>query len=162
MNQALAQAKPDLQDGHFMFFVGDSMLTEHGYRPSIVVEGVRGHFPNGGGDTEPWYWGHDLAGAKKIARDRNARMGLSPEDEARILLSSMRGAPAGRSPDEPAAICECDNCLWTGHTDELRPIQDLAERVTPGGIVPAGECPECGALAYLSEGPDPKGEQPET
>lgn len=161
MNEALERANPELVDGHFMFHVDETMHTKDGYRPSIVVEGERGHFPNGGGDTEPWYWGHDLAVAQKIARDRNAAMGLSVKDQDRILMSSMRGSLAAPSPDEPTALCECDNCLWTGHTDELRPIQDLAERVTPGGIKPAGECPECGALAYLSQRPDDEGEQTE-
>lgn len=46
----------------------------------------------------------------------------------------------------------CDNC---GHetTDgrlkvRLEDIPDLAKRLDPGGVVPAGECPKCGALAY--------------
>ncbi|MCV7247671.1 hypothetical protein H7J07_05460 [Mycobacterium koreense] len=29
------------------------------------------------------------------------------------------------------------------------PIPDLDERLEPGGVVPAGECPSCGALAYV-------------
>jgi hypothetical protein len=45
-------------------------------------------------------------------------------------------------------ICECDNCTWTGRDNETAEIQSYYERVTPGGIAPAGECPECGALAY--------------
>jgi hypothetical protein len=28
-------------------------------------------------------------------------------------------------------------------------IADIQERLDPGGVVPAGQCPECGALAYL-------------
>ena len=47
---------------------------------------------------------------------------------------------------------QCDNCNWRG-TDEqlglpLSEIRHLAERLDPGGIVPAGECPECGCLAH--------------
>lgn len=49
--------------------------------------------------------------------------------------------------------CTCDNCGWTGHTGELRcdltTTPDLNVRLTPGSIVPAGECPECGCFAYL-------------
>jgi hypothetical protein len=48
---------------------------------------------------------------------------------------------------------QCDNCgrVWT--FDQLDGISDLGERVSPGGEVPAGECPDpdetCGgALCY--------------
>lgn len=51
-------------------------------------------------------------------------------------------------------VNRCDNCgkIWT--SEEIRePIRDLAQRVDPGGVVPAGECkgPECGALCYPVE-----------
>ena len=45
----------------------------------------------------------------------------------------------------------CDNCRLYSGEDELDPIQDLEQRLTPGGVVPAGQCPHCGALAYLVE-----------
>ncbi len=50
-------------------------------------------------------------------------------------------------------IFECDNCEWQGTEEELgatlHQIHHLAERLDVGGIVPGGECPDCGALAYL-------------
>lgn len=49
------------------------------------------------------------------------------------------------------ALCEkyaCGNCEWLGGDDALNDITDLSERVAPGEPMPAGECPECGALAY--------------
>lgn len=98
MNKPLEDAMPLLEDGHFMFYVDDTMHEESGFRPSIVVEGTPGHFPNGGGDTEPWYWGHDLARAQQIAHEKNAAMGVTPEDEDRILMSSMRPEPADVEP----------------------------------------------------------------
>lgn len=42
----------------------------------------------------------------------------------------------------------CDNCGHTCAAAELNPINDLLERIEPGGTVPSGECPQCGALAY--------------
>jgi len=47
----------------------------------------------------------------------------------------------------------CDNCGQRyDHEDQLKhvfpDIPDLAQRLEPGGVVPAGECPACGALAY--------------
>lgn len=51
--------------------------------------------------------------------------------------------------------CECGNCDWTGPEEKLGcefdNIPDLWQRIEPGGTVPAGECPECGALAYCQE-----------
>lgn len=47
----------------------------------------------------------------------------------------------------------CDNCgrefADAGALKRVFPdIPDLLGRIEPGGIVPAGECPECGALVY--------------
>ena len=49
--------------------------------------------------------------------------------------------------------CHCGNCNWTGDEAELATPLDLTPglniRLDAGATVPAGECPECGALAYL-------------
>lgn len=42
----------------------------------------------------------------------------------------------------------CGNCLWIGRESECNPITDVTERVMPGEIMPAGECPECGAVTH--------------
>jgi len=42
----------------------------------------------------------------------------------------------------------CDNCQSGWRRDQLRPIRDMEQRLTAGGEVPAGECPDCGSLAY--------------
>ena len=51
------------------------------------------------------------------------------------------------------AQCTCDNCNWTGDEADLRfditDCPDLNDRLEPGSVVPAGECPECGSFAYL-------------
>ena len=44
--------------------------------------------------------------------------------------------------------CECDNCGMRCAEEDLKPIEHLSMRVDPGGVVPAGECPDCGALSY--------------
>jgi hypothetical protein len=47
-------------------------------------------------------------------------------------------------------ICQCANCDWTG--EDVRPIKHYSERVDPDDDAePAGECPECGCLAYEVE-----------
>jgi hypothetical protein len=48
------------------------------------------------------------------------------------------------------ATVECDNCDWEGIGADLDMVSDIQERITPGFLVPAGECPDCGGLAYLT------------
>ena len=43
---------------------------------------------------------------------------------------------------------ECDNCGKEFSWKNLKPIRDLTGRLDAGGIVPTGECPDCGALCY--------------
>ena len=62
--------------------------------------------------------------------------------------------------DEPQTdddrLCSCNDsgCGWSGPVKELGcqfdEITDFFTRVSPGEIVPVGECPECGALAHLT------------
>jgi len=45
----------------------------------------------------------------------------------------------------------CDDCGWVGGRSEVTwPPKDLADRLDPGGVVPAGDCPDCGAFTYLA------------
>lgn len=48
-------------------------------------------------------------------------------------------------------LAECDDCGETWRVDDLDDIERYHERVSSGSTVPAGECPECGALCYLLE-----------
>jgi len=52
----------------------------------------------------------------------------------------------------------CNNCEWKGTVSQLGTemfeTRDLASRLEPGEEVPAGECPECGALCYLEDPPE--------
>lgn len=46
---------------------------------------------------------------------------------------------------------KCDDCgkVWSEDVvKSLAEIDRLWDRIDPGGVVPAGECPECGALCY--------------
>lgn len=42
----------------------------------------------------------------------------------------------------------CDNCSWSGAEPVPVDLGKLGERIEPGGVVPSGECPQCGALCY--------------
>jgi len=46
-------------------------------------------------------------------------------------------------------IAQCDNCRQRWTEAQLKDAKDIEERLEPGGEVPAGECPGCGALCYL-------------
>lgn len=48
-----------------------------------------------------------------------------------------------------AGQCACDCCDWHGDASDLDQVENLEERLDPGGVVPAGQCPACAALAYL-------------
>jgi hypothetical protein len=55
---------------------------------------------------------------------------------------------------ETTPLVACENCDWRGQPDDLQPVCDLLERVAPGEPMPAGQCPDCGALAhYLDDTP---------
>jgi len=49
-----------------------------------------------------------------------------------------------------ADTARCDNCGPVWALDALDPVHDVWSRVEPGGVIPAGDCPDpdCGALCY--------------
>lgn len=63
-----------------------------GYVPSLVIENQRGHWPmlGRGNHSSPWVWGKTLGEAEDVCRSVNAERGISPEDEMKIVASSMR------------------------------------------------------------------------
>lgn len=71
-----------------------------GYVPVMITEGEPGYSPMRGIGplAAPWYWGHDLAVAKRIADEANAELGLSHEQALKIVLSSM----AAQTPPAPS------------------------------------------------------------
>lgn len=54
----------------------------------------------------------------------------------------------------PEAPCSCQDCDWQGPASALQLVASIEERISAGEIVPAGECPACGALAHL-DAPEP-------
>ena len=47
----------------------------------------------------------------------------------------------------------CQDCGWTGPVEDTKEFRHLYERVHPGDVMPAGDCPEegCGGAAMLDE-----------
>ena len=54
----------------------------------------------------------------------------------------------------------CQNCAWTGPADLCDPFVDAWERVHPGDVMPAGECPLCRASAMLDQMPPSASKEP--
>lgn len=51
----------------------------------------------------------------------------------------------------------CGNCEWRGDQDEAEPYRDFWSRVSPGEVMPAGDCPKCGAFVHLVDAIEPAG-----
>ncbi|GMU20576.1 MAG: hypothetical protein AMXMBFR13_06730 [Phycisphaerae bacterium] len=62
--------------------------------------------------------------------------------EVADLLERLGGKPDGN------VQSQCDNCGHVWQQNELKEAKDLGQRVDPGGPIPSGECPGCGALCY--------------
>lgn len=58
--------------------------------------------------------------------------------------------------DDDARPVECQDCGWRGKAGDTHAINDIFERVAPGETMPAGECPECHALAHLDHRDKPR------
>jgi len=87
----------------FCYFIPvDAHVEGHGFRPSVVFENVKGHFPNGDWPYEgkadqkmPWFWGHTFEEAQEAANAMNEKLGLNELEVFKIVTSSMaRQKPA--------------------------------------------------------------------
>ena len=85
-----------MSDRTCYFIPVDSYVEGEGFRVSVVTENQPGHRPTGTwpytgapGETRPYFWGHDYKEAQTIAQQQNEKMGISPDDATRIVLSSM-------------------------------------------------------------------------
>lgn len=57
----------------------------------------------------------------------------------------------------PELLHECQNCRDLFRDDAIVPIgevKDLLQRVTPGEVMPSGECKKCGSLTHIFTRPD--------
>jgi hypothetical protein len=69
-------------------------------------------------------------------------------------LSSLKLAIDHYVPVDLCGQSECGNCGEVWKDEDIKPLIDvhhLWERISPGEIVPSGECPDCGALCHSTE-----------
>jgi hypothetical protein len=74
----------------------DGFIKGYGYRVSFVEEGTAGHMPTGdwpytGAPSQkmPWFWGENLEVARQLAKEYNAKLGVSEEDAFKIVAQSI-------------------------------------------------------------------------
>jgi transcription elongation factor Elf1 len=82
-----------------------------------------------------------------------AMEGIKELHDVKALLNAMnaiRGQLALVFEQIPTDVylARCDNCGAVYDEEDLEVVKDLNMRVDTGGEVPAGQCPDCGALAY--------------
>lgn len=82
----------------------EGFVEGHGWRVSIVIADEPGHYPTGNwpcdysqGHKMPWFWGQTLDEAKETAERENLeRLGLTPADAFKIVMSSMAAKESSR------------------------------------------------------------------
>jgi hypothetical protein len=87
-----------LDERRWAYFIPtDAFVKGRGFRVSIVIEGVSGHFPTGDLESlatkpdhkEPWFWGMTYAEAEQEAAEQNAKLGHDEKAIWQIVASSM-------------------------------------------------------------------------
>lgn len=71
------------------------------------------------------------------------------------LWDDTKGQPPPMSKTETPTskadpFCQCDNCGAVRRSSNLVMIRDFWSRTEPGGIIPHGDCPDCGAFCYVA------------
>jgi hypothetical protein len=108
-------------------------------------------------ETMQWLLGHAMTTLKtEVGRanldDADARERIEKCEEIAEALKVSGGDGHWRDMmiqlGEFVQDQECDNCGMSWSKNQLKDIRDYNVRVSPGEIVPSGECPECGALCH--------------
>ena len=51
---------------------------------------------------------------------------------------------------DETVFVRCESCGVVMDMQDVRAIENLLQRVSPGEIVPYGQCPDCGCLCHLA------------
>jgi hypothetical protein len=91
-----------------------------------------------------------LAAYEAGALLQDAFPNLPAEDREFIKTGVTKGEWDAMFPPEDKHRCDnCENEHGDEDLDETYPdIADLGQRTEPGGTIPSGTCPDCGALCY--------------
>ncbi len=83
----------------------EAFVEGRGWRVSIVIEGVKGHYPTGdlnfgkSSHVEPWFWGDgSYEDAEQFCAEQNQKLELDVSDVWAIVMSTMGGDGRKSSP----------------------------------------------------------------
>jgi hypothetical protein len=83
----------------------------------------------------------------KTANERAKEKAVFPSETVTEARAGLIPSPETDALNVANNVCQ--NCLKTFREDQLAEItHGFWERVSPGEIIPSGECPECGALCH--------------
>jgi hypothetical protein len=76
----------------------EGFVKNRGWRVSIAIEGIQGHYPTGDLDfgktthVEPWFWGKgSYEDAEQFCAEQNQKLGYDVDDVWKIIASTLRG-----------------------------------------------------------------------
>lgn len=88
------------------------------------------------------------ADAPERVYHRLSILGRPPKQD----LAPSKIEPVSKIEPSGEHLCQCDNCCQIFREEQLHVVENWWERFDDGGILPAGQCPECGSLAYWMKG----------
>lgn len=100
-------------------------------------------------DTDEMQWFYDsvLAASAKQAEEYICKWRPYVVGADALPPDTLRFSKA-TAIDATLPLMRCEDCESHWQESELKPIQDIHERVAPGERMPSGECPSCGALCH--------------
>ena len=146
----LQQADAITIDGHFIRYfdvLAEALDADDPTEELVALETVDADL-----DAYEWSFSVDEARAA-VWNDADGVWQITQGDETfdvqlHRLFALEPTAPAPHSSTTSGLLCTCLECGWTGPVDSIagHPIPHHEERVAPGELAPAGECPNCGVL----------------
>lgn len=92
--------------------------------------------------------------AIEAARGDPSAYNFKPDDESAQVADYYMGDSSLENIEECEPLPqmhECQDCGQLSKEEDLRPIEDLHQRVAAGELMPSGECQWCGALCHPTD-----------
>lgn len=91
---------------------------------------------------------------ENVGRDANVILspygGLLNISNARASANAVSNHVAQTADGHTDPFVTCSNCNWKGKESQCDEIDNISQRICAGETMPAGQCPECGSVAHLT------------